>query len=109
MKRCPHSGREVRALFPEEVRAPVQYGPRFQALCAYLSQQQLLPFDRLGQLCSDLFGQPLSLATLQGANQSAYTELESFEAQVKNALLNSPVLHLDESGLRVEGNLQWIH
>lgn len=109
IKRCPHSGREVRALFPEEVNAPAQYGTRFQGLFVYLSQQQLLPFDRLGQLCRDLFGQPLSLATLQAANHSAYTTLEPFEAQVKSALQNAPVLHVDESGLRVEGRLQWIH
>jgi transposase len=109
IKRCPHSGREVRALFPPEANARAQYGPRFRGLFVYLSQQQLLPFDRLGQLCSDLFGQPLSLATLQAVNQSAYTELENFEAQIKSALLDAPALHLDESGLRVEGKLQWIH
>jgi transposase len=109
IKRCPHSGREVRAPFPQEANAPAQYGPRFRGLFVYFNQQQLLPFERLGQICSDLFGQPLSLATLQAANQSAYAELESFEAQVKSALLDSPVLHVDESGLRVEGKLQWVH
>jgi transposase len=109
IKRCPHSGREVRALFPDEANAPAQYGPRFRGLFVYFNQQQLLPFDRLGQICFDLFGQPLSRATLQAANQSAYVELESFETQVKSALLDSPVLHVDESGLRVEGKLQWVH
>jgi transposase len=109
IKRCPHSGREVRAEFPASVNAPLQYGTRFMGLMVYLNQQQLLPFERLGQLCEDLFGSSVSLATLQSANESAYTALADFESQVVEGLVEAAVAHADESGLRVEGKLHWLH
>jgi transposase len=87
----------------------VQYGPRFQGLMVYLNQQQLLPYDRLAQLCEDLFGQPLSVATLAAANERAYQQLEPFAQALARQVPLAEVVHLDESGLRVEGTLHWLH
>ena len=109
IKCCPHCGKEVRADFPEGVSAPVQYGPRFQSLMAYLNQQQLLPYDRLAQLCADLFGQPLSVATLAAANERVYHHLEPFARALACQVPQAQVVHLDESGLRVAGTLHWLH
>src|SRR5213594_45924 len=107
IKCCPHCAAQVRAQFAPGVNAPVQYGPRFQSLMVYLNQQQLLPYDRLAQLCEDLFGQPLSAATLAAANERAYEKLEPFAQALVNQVPQAPVVHLDESGLRVEGTLHW--
>jgi transposase len=109
IKACPHCAEEVRADFPAGVSAPVQYGLRFQSLMVYLNQQQLLPYDRLAQLCEDLFGQPLSAATLLGANERSYAKLEPFEQALVNQLPQAAAVHLDESGLRVAGALHWLH
>lgn len=109
IKCCPHCAEEVRANFPAGVSAPVQYGPRFQSLMVYLNQQQLLPYERLAQLCEDLFGQPLSAGTLAAANERAYEKLTPFAQALVNQLPQAPVVHLDESGLRVEGTLHWLH
>lgn len=108
-KRCPVSGRLVTAAFPPGVAAPVQYGPNFQTLTVYLSQQQLLPHDRLGQLCEDLFGQPLSTGTIVANNLRVAEHLVGFEAALRGQLRQAPVVHVDESGLRVEGKLHWLH
>jgi transposase len=109
IKCCPHCAAQVRAEFPAGVSAPVQYGPRFQSLMVYLNQQQLLPYDRLVQLCEDLFGQPLSAGTLAAANDRAYEKLTPFAQALVNQLPQAPVVHLDESGLRVQGALHWLH
>jgi transposase len=109
IKCCPHCGQTVRGVFPEGVRAPVQYGPRFQSLMVYLNQQQLLPYDRLAQVCEDLFGQPLSVATLAAANERAFHQLEPFAQALVHQVPQAPVVHLDESGLRVAGALHWLH
>jgi len=34
----------------------------------------LLPYDRLAQLCEDLFGQPLSSGTLVAANERVFSK-----------------------------------
>jgi len=109
IKQCPVSGLTVKASFPAAVEAPVQYGPHFRGLTLYLAHQQLLPFDRLRQTCRDLFGQPLSLGTLTQTNARAYATLEPVEAALQRALIQAPVVNVDESGLRVAGRLHWLH
>ena len=109
IKQCPISGLRVSALFPQDVKAPVQYGPNFRGLTLYLFNQQLLPFERLRQTCLDLFGQPLSLGTLTQTNERAYDALKPVEEAIIQALIESPVLNVDESGLRVANKLQWLH
>jgi transposase len=109
IKRCPVSGRQVSAAFPAGVQAPVQYGPNVRGLTLYLFHQQLLPFDRLRQTFLDLFGQPLSLGTLTQTNRSAYHALAPVESAIIRGIIQAAVVHVDESGLRVAGCLQWLH
>lgn len=109
IKCCPHCGEEVRAAFPAGVSAPVQYGARFASLMVYLNQQQLLPYERLAQLCADLYGQPLSTGTLAAANARVYAQLAPFAEALVKRLPQADVVHLDESGLRVAGTLHWLH
>src|SRR5260370_23148819 len=45
-KVCPVCQQVTQADFPDEVRAPVQYGAAFGAIGVYLVQQQLLPYER---------------------------------------------------------------
>src|SRR5215831_14598404 len=52
------------ASFPEDVRAPVQYGAQICAFVVYLLNYQLLPEDRLAELLSDLFGLKMVPATI---------------------------------------------
>jgi transposase len=109
IKVCPVSGQRVRAEFPAQVSAPAQYGPRFQGLMVYLNQQQFIPSERLTQLCEDLFGQPLSEATLQSANEGVAAQLSGFEKVLAELLVQAALVHLDETGVRVEGRLHWLH
>ena len=109
IKQCPISGLTVKAAFPCGVDAPVQYGPHFRGLALYLSNQQLLPFDRLRQTCLDLFGQPLSLGTLTQINVRAYQTLDPVETALIKGLIQVPALNVDESGVRVAGCLHWLH
>ena len=109
IKQCPVSGLRAKSSFPLGVEAPVQYGPHFRGFTLYLFHQQLLPFDRLRQTCLDLFGQPLSLGTLTQTNHRAYQTLDPVERALVRALIQAPVVNVDESGLRVAGRLHWLH
>jgi len=101
IKRCPVSGRLVTAAFPKSIQAPAQYGPRFRGLMIYFNNRQLIPYDRLTEVSEDVFGQPLSEATVVAANQRVYQNLAPFEQEVKVLLPQAPLVHADESGLRV--------
>ena len=109
VKRCPQSRQEVVAPFPLGVNAPLQYGSRFLALLVYWRDQQLLPFDRIRQMVFDLWQHPLSPATIQSAIITTFDRLSDFEENMKQKLMTAPVLHADESGLRVAGALHWLH
>ena len=61
----------TRAAFPEDVKAPVQYGARIAAVVVYLLHHQLLPEDRLVQSMADLFGVKLAAGTIAAINAVA--------------------------------------
>ena len=106
---CPHCHTFNTGTFPEEVAQPAQYGPKMLGLCVYLSQYQLLPLARTQELLVDLFGQAPSQGTLTGAIAACSRRLEPVETALKAALLRAPVLHSDETGVRVVQQLHWIH
>lgn len=108
-KTCPHCGTQNVGAFPEEVSLGVGYGTHLKALALYLKNFQLLPSARITRMLSDLFGTTFCEGTLFPAQQRASESLEGFLAFVRSALLASPVLHCDETGLRVEGKLHWLH
>ncbi len=108
-KECPGCGCRNVAAFPDEVKTSVQYGVRIKALLVYLNQYQLLPYDRTCQLVEDLFSQTISQGTLYNWNKACFHNLESTEEQICQSILASEVVHFDETGLRSEGTLHWLH
>lgn len=108
-KHCPCCGTVTRADFPDNVRGPVQYGDRVQALAAYFAHQHFVPVDRVCQILQDVFGVDLSPGTCANVDEHLYQHLESFERSLRAYLAASKVLHFDETGIRCEKKLNWIH
>ncbi len=102
-------GQVPRSAFPEGVTASIQYGPGVSALAVYLTQYQLLPSQRTAELLHELAGIAISPGTLQRAVMAAATHLEAPVAAIQGALVTSPVAHADETGVRVDGTLYWLH
>jgi len=108
-KICPNCGCINIAAFPEDVAYPVQYGTRLKSVATYLNQYQFVPFDRLSETFVDLFGHHLSQSTLIDINRTCYEALEPVEEIIKQQLIASPVICLDETGMRIEGKRKWCH
>jgi hypothetical protein len=51
-------------LFPADVTRPIQYGGSAKAQAVYMSQQQLLPYDRVCDYFADQCGVPISAGSL---------------------------------------------
>ena len=109
VKECPGCGQINRADFPDDVKSPVQYGARAKATATYLTNYQLLPYERTGELFEDLYSLPICQATLVNTNYTCADLLEEEEKARKEQLIGSTIVHFDESGFRVEGNRQWLH
>ena len=108
-KCCPTCQQISSAAFPQDVRAPIQYGAALGAVGVYLVQQQLLPYERASEVIEDLLGPPMSVGTLQGLVARCAEQLEPVEQQIKAALSRAEVLHQDETGLYVAGQRHWMH
>jgi transposase len=111
--RCPACGATTAAQAPGGVGAPQQYGPRLRALCAYLVQQQFVPYARVREVVADVLGAAVSVGTLVNLVRYGAARLHGVESEIKAALRSAPVLHHDETGLRVAGaegaRLEWTH
>ena len=107
--RCLCCGGITRASFPAGVEKPVQYGPGLLGLGVYLQSYQLVPVARTRELLSVLFGHAPAAGTLKRALDVAYRSLEGVEEQIRAALQRASVVHMDETGVRVAGQTQWMH
>lgn len=107
-RRCA-CGATTRGQAPDEVRAPVQYGPRITAIILYLYAGQFLSKKRTAQALAELFGTPVSEGTVAATARRAAGGLEEFLAQVGDRIAAAGVAGFDETGLRVAGSLHWVH
>jgi transposase len=107
--RCTRCGAKTRGEFAGGVRSGVQYGPEVKARVLYLQQYQLLPYQRTAEAMRDLFGCRLSAATVANIVRECSDALVETELKIKRGLRRSPVLHADETGLRVEKKGQYVH
>lgn len=103
---CQHRNQSA---FPEGVDYKTQYSTATQALFSYLHIQQLLPLNRITEMLHALTGHSVSEGAVVRANQELHAKLAPEEAKIKAHLLEAPVLHSDESGVRVKGKLNWLH
>jgi len=97
------------AEFPAGVSATVQYRPHAQAAMVHLNQNHAVSVQRTAALMKDLFGLPVSQATVLKAAMASAGILQPTVDAIGQAAVNSGVLHADETGLRVAKTLHWLH
>lgn len=106
---CPCCGKKLTACFPQEVKGPVQYGQRTQALVLYLQSYQLLPCERLSELFEDVFDCPLSVATVCRILERGGYQANPVLKTIKENIREGPVVHSDETGMSLFGKIHWLH
>ena len=102
-------GTVTRGAVPVGVDAPVQYGPRIAAIIVYLYVGQFLSKKRTAQALAELFGTPISQGTVASITRRAAAGLDGFRELVRERITAAQVVHFDETGLRVQGKLRWVH
>lgn len=95
--------------FPARVTEPVQYGPNVRALAVHLTQGQMLPYARAAELIRDVYGLAISPGTLVAWVGEARTALQGTADLIAQYLRDAALVNADESGLRVAGQLHWLH
>jgi transposase len=107
-RRCD-CGKVTDGVAPAGVDAPVSYGPRIAAITVYLYLGQFLSKKRTAQALAELFGTPVCTGTVASITRRAAAGLNGFRELVRGAITAAEVVYFDETGLRVEGKLRWVH
>jgi len=106
---CPVCGKVNKGLAPEGINAPAQYGNGAKSFAVMLNVHYKLPYKKIQLLFEDLFGCPINESTIYTAGKKCYQSLEDSEQIIRTMVASSAVAHADETGVRVEGRLQWLH
>ena len=107
-RRC-RCGCETTASFPNEATGPACYGPNLRALVCYLVVRQHIPIGRVAELMRDAYAIPVSPGTIVAMVNEGAGMLAGFLASLKDQLRGAEVAHADETGMRVESTLHWVH
>jgi transposase len=94
-------GRRYTAPFPAQVTKAVQYGNGVKVLAVYLSQFQLLTYQRVQDYFKEQIGLPISSGSVFNFNQQAFDLLAAFELTLIAKLIAAPLVHTDETGINI--------
>jgi transposase len=109
IKRCPGCDQDVKGTFPADVTQPTQYGSRVKAQAIYLNNYHFIPLARTVELLRDFYGQAPSEAVIITANQQMVAQIQASLKSIQQQITIADVAQFDESGLRVDGGLHWLH
>lgn len=102
-------GDQFIAEFPNDLKRSVQYGAFIKSHAVYLSQFQLISYNRIDDYFDNELGIPISPGSLLNFNKEAFKRLADFESIVKQKLIEASLLHVDETGINVKGKRNWLH
>ncbi|MFY1697410.1 IS66 family transposase [Solwaraspora sp. WMMA2101] len=106
---CP-CGHHTTAATPAGATAPAVYGPRIAAIGVYLLHGQFLSIGRTADAIRDLFGLPVAPATITAwVTRTALGVIDTVLPVIRDRVRHAPVAHFDETGMRVDGRLAWLH
>jgi transposase len=110
VKQCLCCGKESKGEFPQDVTQPVQYGSEVKSQAVYLNQYQMIPLERVSETFEDFYGHRLAEGTIVEACQEAADRVAVVTQAVKKHLTKlAKVVHFDETGLRIDRKLYWLH
>lgn len=107
-KRSCNCGHCSIAPFPKNVKAPISYGPRTEAVIAYLSVRQYVPVHRIKEMFNQFFGINISAATICNKLALCSDKLLKYYSWIQKQIFNAPVLGSDETGCKVNGQKGWM-
>jgi transposase len=105
--RCGGCGNRTKGTYPAGLEPTRTFGPQIEALLGYFHERHHVSYERLVELCRDVFGLPISEGGIDKAlGRLAERARPTYEA-LGAAVRASPVIGSDETGARVAGKTAW--
>jgi len=102
-------GRTHQGDFPVYVTPHVSYGDRLKSYAVGLVLGHFISVERACLLIQDQYGIQPSNGSIQAWLMTASERLQPLYDACKMAVTQAAVAHFNESGLRVNGKLNWLH
>jgi transposase len=107
---CPCCAARIPGEAPAGVTGRAQYGPGVLGRAAELLCGHYLPVARAAGLMASMLGVPVSTGFMAGVRGRAARLLErEFLPRVRELLRQVGVLHVDETPVRADGGLEYVH
>ena len=98
-----------RGTFPSDVKAAVQYGENLQSLAVALNTVGAVSIKRTHEILSGVFNIPIATGTISSMVKRCADSLSETEGKIKDKMIGSALGHFDETGIRVDKKLWWVH
>ena len=104
---CAHCGVQTVGAYPAGLEPRRTFGPGIEALLSYLHERHHVGYERLVELCRDVFGLAISQGGVENALARLVERARPTYAAIREQVRGSPVINSDETGARVAGKTQW--
>jgi len=107
---CPKlNGAIISGSFPSNVTSTMQYGDNLEALAIALNTSGMMSLKRTHEILSAVFGIPISAGTVFQMVKDCGAKLIATVDHIREVVTSLPLVHFDETGLRVDKKLHWVH
>lgn len=109
IRKCDECGKTTKGQFPKGMDGKLQYGIGIKAAIINYLMVQMFSYERCSEHFQGLIGRFISQATMLKYVMNFYLSLAKWEAEKIKELLKMPVIHVDETSIRVNKVNYWIH
>ncbi len=104
---CADCGVRTAGAYPAGLEPQRTFGPGVEALLSYLHERHHVSYERLVELCRDVFGLAISQGGIENALRRLVEQARPAYAAIRETVRGSPVINSDETGARVAGRTHW--
>ena len=105
--RCGQCGVRTAGTYPVGLEPRRTFGPGVEALLSYLHERHHVSYERLVELCRDLFGLAISQGGIENVLRRLVDRARPTYAAIRETVRASPVINSDETSARVAGRTYW--
>lgn len=104
---CERCGEQTAGTYPAGLEPRRTFGPGIEALLSYFHERHHVGYERLVEVCRDVFGLAISQGGVENALARWVERARPTYAAIGEQVRGSPVINSDETSARVAGRTQW--
>ena len=104
---CERCGEQTASTYPAGLEPRRTFGPGVEALLSYFHERHHVGYERLVEICRDVFGLAISQGGVENALRRLVERARPTYTAIREQVRGSPVINSDETSARVVGRNHW--